>query len=85
MTIAKKVLKGLDSQGWEIIGRGGTWAAAMRPLEAYIHQKVARAVKAEREACAKVCERFWSAASLESDRTATAIAAAIRKRGEVKL
>ena len=38
----------------------------------------------EREACAKVCERFWSAASLESDRTATAIAAAIRKRGKVK-
>ena len=50
----------------------------------YIAALVRRAVKAEREECAKVCERFWSAASLESDRTATAIAAAIRRRGEVK-
>ena len=65
------------------------WFQAMRQSieegEDYIRYHFAALVAAaEREACAKVCERFWSAASLESDRTATAIAAAIRKRGKVK-
>jgi len=57
-TIAAKVIEGLHSQGWQVIGRGGTWAGAMRPLEQYIQRRVERAVKAEREACAKVCEDY---------------------------
>ena len=57
-TIAAKVIEGLHSQGWQTIGRGGTWAGAMRPLEQYIQRKVERAVKAERKACAKLCEDY---------------------------
>ena len=57
-TIAAKVIEGLDSQGWQVLGRGGTWAGAVRPLEAYIQRKVERAVRAEREACAKVCDEI---------------------------
>lgn len=53
--LVSKVLEGLTSQGWNIIGRGGSWGSALRPLEAYIQRKIARAVKEEREACAKVC------------------------------
>jgi hypothetical protein len=55
-TLAVKVIEGLHSQGWQVSGYGGSWAAAMRPLEAYIQKRVERAVRAEREACAKVCE-----------------------------
>ena len=55
-TIAAKVIEGLHSQGWQVLGRGGTWAGAMRPLEQYIQRKVERAVKDEREACAKLAE-----------------------------
>ena len=54
--LVSKVLEGLTSQGWNIIGRGGSWGSALRPLEAYIQRKIARAVKEEREACAKVCD-----------------------------
>ena len=71
-TLAAKVIDGFHSQGWEIIGRGGTWAGAMRPLEEYIQRKVERAVKAEREACARVCGKHEFALSA---------AAAIRARG----
>ena len=55
-TIAAKVIEGIQSQGWEVIGRGGTWVGAMRPLEQYIQRKVERAVRAEREACAALLE-----------------------------
>lgn len=63
-TIAAKVIEGLRSQRWQVSGYGGTWAGAMRPLEQYIQRRVERAVKAEREACAKVCEEpGWNAAN----------------------
>lgn len=55
-TLAAKVIEGFHSQGWQALGYGGTWAGAMRPLEVYIQRKVERAVKAEREACAKLIE-----------------------------
>ncbi len=55
-TLAAKVIEGIHSQGWTPIGRGGTWAGAMRPLEEYVKRKVERAVKAEREACAALLE-----------------------------
>ena len=70
-TLAAKVVEGLRSQGWEMIGRGGTWAGAMRPLEEYVKRKVEKAVAAEREACAK------QLAALGNDHCA----AAIRARG----
>ena len=73
-TLAAKVIDGFHSQGWQALGRGGTWAGAMRPLEAYVNRKIERAVKAEREACADLCDQ-WNASHPE------AIAAAIRARG----
>ena len=56
-TLAAKVMEGFHSQGWRPLGHGGTWAGAMRPLEEYVKRRVERAVKAEREACAKVVEQ----------------------------
>ena len=53
-TLAAKVMEGLSSQGWEVIGRGGTWSEAMRPLDAYVQRKVERAVKAERDRCCRI-------------------------------
>ena len=73
-TLAAKVIDGFHSQGWRLFGHGGTWAGAMRPLEQYIQRKVERAVKAEREACARVCEQ-WNAGHMD------ALASAIRARG----
>ena len=58
MIIAAKVLEGFESQGWQILGSGGSWTEALRPLESYIRDRVERAVKAEREACAKVCDEL---------------------------
>jgi hypothetical protein len=55
-TIAVKIVEGINSQGWTVSGYGGSWAGAARPIQDYIERKVARAVQAEREACAKVCE-----------------------------
>ena len=55
-TIAAKVIEGLRNQRWQVSGYGGTWAGAMRPLEQYIQRRVERAVRAEREACAKLAE-----------------------------
>ena len=52
-TLAAKVMEGFHSQGFRVLGWGGTWAGAMRPLEEYVKRKVERAVKAEREACAE--------------------------------
>lgn len=73
-TLAAKVIEGFHNEGWRAIGQGGTWAGAMRPLEQYIQRKVERAVRAEREACAKVCEEpGWNAANW--------CATAIRARG----
>ena len=70
--LAAKVIDGFHSQGWQALGRGGTWAGAMRPLEAYVNRKIERAVKAEREACAKQLD------ALGNDHCA----AAIRARGQ---
>ena len=62
-TLAAKVMEGFHSQGWRPLGHGGTWAGAMRPLEQYIQRRVERAVKAEREACARVCGKHEFALS----------------------
>ena len=55
-TLAEKVIEGVRSQGWEIIGRGGTWAGAMRPLEEYVQRRIERAVKAERDRTKRLVE-----------------------------
>ena len=57
-TLGAKLVEGLASQGWQVRGFGGTWSSALRPLEAYVNRKIERAVKAEREACAKVCDEM---------------------------
>ena len=57
-TLAAKVIEGFHSQGWQALGRGGTWAGAMRPLEAYVNRKIERAVRAEREACISIIEGY---------------------------
>ena len=77
-TLAAKVIDGFHSQGWTPIGRGGTWAGAMRPLEQYIQRRVERAVKAEREACASICDRFQAR---DVGMQPAECAAAIRARG----
>jgi uncharacterized protein YPO0396 len=46
-TIQRKLAEGFDSQGWDVIGRGGTWAAALRPLAQYIDAKIKRATAAQ--------------------------------------
>lgn len=76
-TLAAKVIEGIQSQGWAVIGRRGTWAGAMRPLEQYIQRKVERAVRAEREACAQIAD---AEASIEG--IAQRIAVNIRARGD---
>ena len=85
-TLAAKVIDGFHSQGWTPIGRGGTWAGAMRPLEEYVKRKVEKAVAAEREACAKVCDgvhahRIAEYGDYLGESYATTCAAAIRARG----
>ena len=74
-TLAAKVIEGLRNQGWEIIGRGGTWAGAMRPLARYIQRRIDRAVAAEREACIDIVAMNGGSVEIE---------AAIRARGEKK-
>ena len=76
-TLAAKVIEGLVSQNWQVSGLGGTWAGAMRPLEAYISLKVKRAVLAEREACAQIAD---AEASIEG--IAQRVSAAIRARSK---
>lgn len=76
-TIAAKIIEGLHSQGWKVLGHGGTWAGAVRTLEEYIDKRVERAVKAEREACAKAAE--WVPCMTD---TPQRCAAAIRARSK---
>ncbi len=82
-TIAVKIVEGIHSQRWTVSGYGGSWAGAARPIQDYIERKVARAVQAEREACAKVAENgnFLHDDSPEA-RFGKACAAAIRARGK---
>jgi hypothetical protein len=57
------------------VKHGGTWSGAIAPLEEYIQRRIAQAVAAEREACAKLCEAeglLWG----------QRYAAAIRARGQ---
>jgi len=75
-TLAAKVIEGFHNEGWQVIGQGGTWAGAMRPLEQYIQRKVERAVRTEREACAQIAD---AEASIEG--IAQRIAVNIRARG----
>jgi hypothetical protein len=82
-TVAVKIVEGIHSQRWTVSGYGGSWAGAARPIQDYIERKVARAVQAEREACAQVADR-------EADGedpnccvpVAWRISTAIRARGE---
>ena len=82
--LVSKVIEGLTSQGWQIIGLGGTWAGAVRPLEAYIQRKIARAVKEEREACAQILDRNADVCANNSmiRDVLKGNAAAIRARGQ---
>ena len=82
-TIASKIIEGLGSQGWHVLGYGGTWTAAIRPLEQYIHRKVERAVNTERAACAKLAESTICDTHLPTGVRiyGTRVADAIRARG----
>lgn len=77
-TLAAKVIEGFHNEGWKVLGRGGTWAGSMRPLEKYVQGRIERAVKVEREACAKVCE---DVGNRDANTHAWDAAAAIRARG----
>ena len=56
--LIRAFLEGVESQNWRLVGFGGTYAGAMRPVEAHIERRIAKAVREEREACAKVCDVF---------------------------
>lgn len=79
-TLRNKIAEGIYSQGWDVIGRGGSWAKAMAPVEKYIKTKIAKAVKAEREACAKFIEQDYVRQFDEPWRKN--LADAIRARGQ---
>ena len=66
-----------------MIGRGGTWAGAMRPLEEYVKRRVEKAVAAEREVCAKLAESIVCDTHLPTGVRiyGTRAASAIRARG----
>jgi hypothetical protein len=49
-SLVAAVLRGIESQGWDIIGRGGSFSKAFAPLEDHIQRRIAKAMKAEREA-----------------------------------
>lgn len=39
-SVKRKLEQGFHSQGWVVVGRGGTWAAALRPLMDYLNKEV---------------------------------------------
>ena len=85
-TLAAKVIEGIHSQRWTVSGYGGTWVGAMRPLEEYVKRRVEKAVAAEREACAKVCDGVHARHIAEygdylGESYATMCAEVIRARG----
>ena len=83
---------GISSQGWQIVGIGGSWAKAVEPIEAHIQRRIDKAVKAERERCAKVADHHarrnypWGSENTDiyhaQAHWAERIAAAIRAGGK---
>lgn len=85
--------KGLYEAGWMVVHNGhsnkdGTWRKAVGPIEEHIQRRIAKAVKAEREACARVCDEqgvgrkaLEHYAALTYSGAAHDCAAAIRARG----
>jgi hypothetical protein len=59
-SILKALNEGLANQRWQIVGYGGSWSRAIAPLQQYIERKVLKAVKAERAACAAICDQHAS-------------------------
>jgi hypothetical protein len=45
--IANAMLRGIRAQGWHLIGHGGSVAQAIKPLEAVMERRVAKAKKAD--------------------------------------
>ena len=76
-SILKALNEGLANQRWQIVGYGGSWSRAIAPLQQYIERKVLKAVKAEREACADICDQHASVEGI-----AQRCAEQIRARGK---
>ena len=74
-SILKALNEGISNQRWQIVGYGGSWSKAIAPLQQYIERKVLKAVKAEREACADICDGIIYHDGKEADRCAAAIRA----------
>jgi uncharacterized membrane protein len=54
--LIRAVMKGIDSQGWVVVGLGGSWAQSVVPIEEHIQKRIAKAVAEEREECARIVE-----------------------------
>jgi hypothetical protein len=72
------ICAGINAEGWTVVGQGGAWTKAIRPVEAYIQRRVAKAVAAEREACADLLEHGY----IDDDGHHLQYAKEIRARGQ---
>lgn len=79
--LIRAINQGLYAAGWTVIHAGGpkdgSWAKVAAVVEAHIQRRIAKAVKAEREACIKVCDDLW-----QEDGGAYRCREAIRARGK---
>lgn len=41
-SVKRKLEQGLHSQGWMVVGRGGTWTAVLKPLMEYLNKEVTK-------------------------------------------
>ena len=79
---------GLYEAGWTVVSDGfsiksGTWRKAVEPVEQHIQRRIKKAIAAEREACAKVCDietALWEENS-DGQISLRSVAAVIRARG----
>jgi hypothetical protein len=74
------IFKGINDEGWKVVGHGGAWTKAIRPVEAYIQRRVIKAVAKEREACA-IAGGAAAMAGLDYVEVAAAIRA--RRKNEI--
>jgi len=83
--LIRAINQGLHHAGWMVLHDGGlkdgSWAEVSGVVEEHIQRKIARAVKAEREACAKLA---WTTPEPNDEYVPLrmAIHDAIRARGQ---
>jgi len=61
--LIRAINMGLYEAGWTVVNDGysiknRTWRKAVEPVEQHIQRRIKKAIAAEREACAQLCERM---------------------------